>query len=133
MSSPPSGDRDEHEPTIRPERVERDTEPTTPRSGLPASDELIDSRTEPRIQPTPVVRLRDDTLMSAPAPADAEEATPEPPRVNELERRLQQLEARLAVLEVTRGNVSKLGNRWLAWIAFLLTLAVAWQLVERLR
>jgi hypothetical protein len=98
-----------------------------------SSDGLIDSRTEPRIPATPVARVRDDTLISLPAPADGTEAAPENPRVNELERRLQQLEARLSVLEVASGHVSRSGNRWLAWIALLLTLAAVWQVVDRLR
>lgn len=71
----------------------------------------------------------DDTLLSLPAPADDDEIGERSLRVIELERRIEQLEARLAVLETAgRG-----GQRWLIWIAFLLTLAVGWQVVQIVR
>lgn len=142
MASGSAEDRDEQKLTERPEpQSDLDARPThvdapasdaattTPRSAIPPiSIEVVEASTEREAsRAAPARRSGEDTLLSLPAPADG---APEPePRVIELERRVQQLEARLAVLEVG----GKSGKRWLAWIAFMVTLAVAWQVVRQLR
>jgi hypothetical protein len=133
MHSPSSDDRDEPPPTQRPEQNQRDTEPTTPRSGLPVpSEQPIASHTEPRPRES-TMRSSDDTLTSSLVPADELDAPLEDPRIGELERRIEQLEARISVLELSSGHAARNGRRWLAWIGFMIALAVAWQLVDRLR
>ncbi len=132
--------QDEHEPTQRPapsipegREQSRDTEPTTPLSlGSVASSEPTEPHTDPKPKASPR-RSGEDTLLSLPAPADAAEPPPDDPRIGELERRCQQLEARLAVVEVANSQSSKSSKRWLAWIAFMVTLAVAWQIVQQFR
>jgi hypothetical protein len=72
-------------------------------------------------------------LLSLPPPAEGDDRPSLEPRFGELERRLQTIEARLSVLEVGGGGLGKAGKRWLAWIAFMVTLAVVWQVVRHYR
>jgi hypothetical protein len=48
--------------------------------------------------------------------------------VDDLERQLEQLEARLRVLELARGLGMGSDRRWLLWVGLLLALALGWQL-----
>jgi hypothetical protein len=155
MASEPADPRDPEQPTERPASVtdrdtapsstdtESDAAPTTPRSGLPplpSEDVEVDlpsdpatERREPRTRIAVQRRSGEDTLLSLPAPADGDEPASYEPRVDELERRLSAIEARIAVLEIGSGQLSKSGKRWLGWIAFMVTLAVAWQIVRQYR
>lgn len=106
------------------EDTERDLAPPRSRSrdAAPARDAENDSET-----------LGENTLMSAKAAAEAAASRPARPdpeqsRVEELERRLSQLEARLKVLELARGARLGEDKRWLLWVAVLLALALGWQL-----
>ena len=51
-------------------------------------------------------------------------------RVDELERRLSQLDARLKVIELQRnaGSAANGDKRWLVWVGLLLALILGWQL-----
>jgi hypothetical protein len=113
-----------------------DSAPSTPHVAFPASgSEQEEAKSEPtterrNLRAATARRTGETTLLSLPAPADTVEEEPESePRVVELERRLTQLEARVRVLEVGgKGN-----KRWLAWIAFMVTLAVIWQIARQAR
>jgi hypothetical protein len=50
--------------------------------------------------------------------------------VDELERRLSQLDARLKVIELQRnaGSAANGDKRWLVWVGLLLALILGWQL-----
>ncbi len=82
-------------------------------------------RAEP--PPAPVGDGSETTLLSAPAPADAFEVDVDR-RLEETERRLEQLEADLARLrEAKRAPAERpLGESLLFWVVFLLVIAVAW-------
>lgn len=71
-------------------------------------------------------RAGDTTLLSAPAPAEAREIEVDD-RLAECERKLESLEDRVRSLE-RGGTTGGSEQRWLVWVVFLLTLAVAWQL-----
>ncbi len=67
-----------------------------------------------------------NTLLSVgPAQDDKE---PRDVRADELERRLEQLEARLKVLELARAHAPNSERPWLFWVVVLLALALGWQL-----
>ena len=133
-----AGDRDEQQTTQRtarrsdpsaPEPEVHEAAPDTPRSGVSAPDERpVHS---PRTRENR--RSGEDTLLSLPAPADGEDPAIYAERIAELDRRIDALDARVKVLEVGDGPLGRGSKRWLAWIAFMLTLAVAWQIVQRLR
>jgi hypothetical protein len=105
--------------------------PPTPHSALsPSPGVSSEPMTQRRQARTSVSRRTgEDTLLSLPAPADAEEPAEQDPYIAELERRIVQLEARVRVLEAA-GTV---GKRWLAWIAFMVTLAAIWHIVRQSR
>ncbi len=68
----------------------------------------------------------EDTLLSAPAPADHFEVDVER-RLEETERRLDQVEADLARLAARPAAAERsLGHNPLFWVVFLLATAVAW-------
>jgi len=69
----------------------------------------------------------ENTLLSAGAAA-RHGLEQRDPRVDDLERRLEQLEARLKVLELARGLGLSGERRWLVWVGVLLALALGWQL-----
>jgi hypothetical protein len=69
-------------------------------------------------------RATGNTLLSVGSAAQS--AEPWDPKVDELERRIEQLEARLKVLELGRGLGSD--RRWMFWVGLLLALALGWQL-----
>lgn len=144
MGSESADDRDDHTtqrvarpsqgddvPTPTDSNPPPDSIPETPRSGIatpqpPAPAERAETQAGGR-------RSGEDTLLSLPTPADGDDLASNDPRLGELERRLDALDARLKVLEVGSGPVWQSGKRWLVWIAFMVTLAVAWQIVRQLR
>ena len=66
---------------------------------------------------------KEDTLLSAPAPAEGVIARD--PRVGDLERQLDQLNARVRVLEMSNPK-RPFAPFWLTWVVFLLALLVIW-------
>jgi hypothetical protein len=124
MSS--SDSADDIPPTPRNTASSQDTErdlapPQRPASAPPA--EAVDSSTT----------LSNSTLLSVKAAAERISERPDH-RVDELERRLAQLEARLKVLELERGAATALGDkRWLFWVGLMLALILGWQLRTYLR
>ena len=72
---------------------------------------------------------REDTLLSLPAPAEREELELAD-RLEDMERRLDDLGSRLRVLEsLPRSSAGQAGSRsWLIWLVFLLVLGLSWQL-----
>ncbi len=67
-----------------------------------------------------------DTLLSAPAPAERGEWMLEE-QLQDCQRRLDWLEARVAALEKKRATEAA-PNPWWWWLAFLLLLALGWKL-----
>ena len=96
--------------------TERDLEPPARDSG---------PRETPRSVAT--TTLSEGTLLSVKATADRMSDGPDP-KVDELERRLTQLEARLKVLELGRSEPGQSERRWLFWVGLLLALGLGWQL-----
>jgi hypothetical protein len=94
---------------------------------------VSDPATERRARAAIQRRSGEDTLLSLPTPADGDDRPSLEPRFAELERRLQAMEARLSVLEVGGGGLGHGAKRWLVWIAFMVTLAVVWQIVRHAR
>jgi hypothetical protein len=81
-----------------------------------------------RIEPRPAAR-EEDTLLSAPTPADRLELLLED-RLSEFEQHLDLLASRISVLEKRRSTTPKASNPhpWV-WIAFLAGLAIIWKLL----
>jgi hypothetical protein len=98
--------------------TERDLKKHAPReSDAPSTDPSEDlSKT-----------LGENTLLSVKAAAARLSDRPDH-RVEDLERRLSQLEARLKVLELERGARAAVDKRWMFWAGLLLALALGWQL-----
>jgi hypothetical protein len=76
---------------------------------------------------------KEDTLLSvdeerATEPSEPSSVDDPNPAVEELERRLLQLEARTKVLEMQRGERPAEDRRWLFWVGLLFALALGWQL-----
>ncbi|MBK8994285.1 MAG: hypothetical protein IPM35_00840 [Myxococcales bacterium] len=99
--------------------TERDLPPPERRSSArpAAPSEELDSSTT----------LGEHTLLSVKAAADRLSERPDH-RVDELDRRLVQLEARLKVLELQRAGGSLGDKRWLFWVGLMLALILGWQL-----
>ncbi len=75
----------------------------------------------------------EDTLLSAPAPADALDVELDD-RLRESERRIDELESRVRYLEnVDRAAPAPAASNrdWLVWVVLLLVLAVSWMLFHR--
>ncbi len=70
-----------------------------------------------------------DTMLSLPAPGDAEEPTVA--HFDELRRRVDQLESRFAVMELKDRQAPARVPTWLYSVLFLFGLALAWQLLRR--
>lgn len=68
-----------------------------------------------------------DTLLSAPTPGSNDDEASRI-RVEELGRRVDQLQDRVKVLELAGA---RLLPRWALWVLFLLALALVWQLARR--
>ncbi len=121
MSSPASDD-DDIPPTPRNTAPVQDTDrdlelPDSPQSAERAMSDTLRERRGKTV----------DTLLSnRPAADRVSEVTD--PRVDEHERRLEQLEARIKVLELARGLAVAGDRRWLIWVGLLLALALGWQL-----
>lgn len=84
-------------------------------------------RPRPRSEPS------GDTLLSAPAPADALDVEVDD-RLRALERRFDDLEERLGQLDERRAAARAPkgpGAEWLTWVVLLLVLAVSWLLFHR--
>jgi hypothetical protein len=110
--------------------------PATPRNTAPVQDtdrdlELPESPASAEREMSDTLRERRgktiDTLLSnRPAADRVSEVTD--PRIDEHDRRLEQLEARMNVLELARGVALAGDRRWLIWVGLLLALALGWQL-----
>jgi hypothetical protein len=80
-------------------------------------------------------RVTGDTLLSAPAPADAREIeiddrfNDHSQRIAEIEQRVEALGRAFARLQDTRSKLPP----WWVWVVFLLSVALAWQLIARHR
>lgn len=77
----------------------------------------------------------EDTLLSAPAPADALDVELDD-RLRESERRIDELESRVRYLENVDRAISPekppaSSREWLVWVVLLLVLAVSWLLFHR--
>jgi hypothetical protein len=136
-----SADNKDQEEATTQKGVARHSDPVssatpTPRSALPTTPDLPadepEPETETRTRQASGRRSGEDTLLSMPAPVEGEEPVTSA-QLDELARRLDQLEARLQVIEVSGGQLGASTRRWLVWIAFMVTLAVTWQIVDRLR
>lgn len=106
--------------TASPQDTERDLTPPgrEPSARPPAASDGEDASTT----------LGENTLLSVKAAADRLSERPDH-RVEELERRMVQLEARLKVLELQRVGGAALGDkRWLFWVGLMLALLLGWQL-----
>ncbi|MCC6668041.1 MAG: hypothetical protein IT375_30130 [Polyangiaceae bacterium] len=125
MASEPS---DDIPPTPRNATSAQDTE----RDLVPPSRERAagDEALETTLDVT--TTLGNSTLLSVKAAAERGSDRPDP-LVDELERRLSQLEARLKVLELERGAGPSGDKRWLFWVGLLLALVLGWQLRAWLR
>lgn len=140
-TDPVDGPPDESGVSARGERASGGAAPRsdvpTPRNAEPAVSERSaptvrrasrPSRGRP-VKPAPSQPTSDgseDTLLSAPAPADHFEVDVER-RLDETEHRLDQLEADLARLAARPVPAQRsLGENPLFWIVFLLAVAVAW-------
>lgn len=101
--------------------TERDLEPPSSRGS--ASDPNVESGSD--ISTT----HGEHTLLSMKGAAARASERPDH-RVDELERRLSQLDARLKVIELQRGAGNALpgDRRWLLWVGLLLALILGWQL-----
>lgn len=116
---------------------ERDTEPS--RESRDTELEGTFSREPER---TPVAgmalpvdseRSSNDTLLSAPRPADKLELLIED-RLAGFEARLESLEARIESVERRKLSEPKdPAGRWWIWVFFLLALAIAWKALEALK
>lgn len=80
-----------------------------------------------------VKSAKEDTLLSVdeaasqpPGPASDDDGPD--PAVDELGRQVLQLEARIKVLEMQRGERPAEDRRWLFWVGLLFALALGWQL-----
>lgn len=109
--------------------------PPTPRSTLPDLD--VEFSTSNRSQSHGPPRSASDgtdpdTLISAPRPAPREALDPDE-RIRLLEDRVDELEARLRLLEKPRTESSEVRSQpWWIWLVFLLGLAVTWRLLQAL-
>lgn len=109
--------------------------PTTPRSPAASRDTERDleppdtDETGPVDAPdaTSTSATGGSTLLSAGAAA-LRDGESRDPRVDDLERQIEQLEARLKVLELARSEGVPSDRRWLLWVGVLLALALGWQL-----
>ena len=118
---------------------EAERDPTEARE---ARDTELDGGLPPEPERTPVAgasssdtapRAEEDTLLSAPRPADRLELVVED-RLAGFEQRLEALEARIDAVERRKApEPSEASGRWWIWIFFLLALAVAWKALEALK
>ncbi|HEY3237005.1 MAG TPA: hypothetical protein VGJ84_19965 [Polyangiaceae bacterium] len=111
----------------------RDTDPDTAPPEIPISVQLPISPvpiSSVPISPTPAAEIRPsaDTLLSAPTPADRDD-TELLDRMRVIEQRLADVELRLGFVERARLAAPK----WGIWVAFLVGLALLWELSQRLR
>jgi hypothetical protein len=118
--------------------AERDTEPARE-----ARDTELDGEFSPEPERTPVAghaipiessrRPDEDTLLSAPRPADRMELLVED-KLSGFETRLDSLEARLATLEHKKQVEPREGNaNWGIWVFLLIALAIGWKALEVLK
>lgn len=130
-----------------PEQDARDSDAATPESGAPATprasgqvdaplgtaEPVSSTRTAVLPDEPPAVSEPGDTLLSAGKPAGRLELMIED-RFAVMEERLHQLEARLGVLERKKSTRAPEPHQrpWL-WIAFLVALVVAFQLLRLAR
>ncbi|MEZ4227427.1 MAG: hypothetical protein R3B13_41195 [Polyangiaceae bacterium] len=115
---------------------------TTLRNLTPPSEDPVSEKTPTSaVASEPLTKKRggestSDTLLSAPvdgkeaeASTAAREIARQDERSSELERRLDQLEARVKLLELRQPSGTP---RWLIWVLFLFGLALAFQLSRQL-
>jgi hypothetical protein len=117
--------------------VDRDTEPVRE-----ARDTELDGAFPPEPERTPIAghaiplesgRPDEDTLLSAPRPADRLELIVDD-KLSGFETRLDALEARLASLERTKAVEPREGNaNWGIWVFLLIALAIGWKALEALK
>lgn len=134
----------EAEPTRPDARRSPDSQASTPRNVEPVADERSAptvrradrisragrSRRDGSLEPARTPEEgSEDTLLSAPAPADRFEVDVER-RLEETERRLDQVEARLGRLPERRPEERPLTQNPLFWFVFLLAVAVAFLLLR---
>jgi hypothetical protein len=103
---------------------------TRPSNPIPERDAMLPN--VPDITPLEGMPKVSDTLLSAPPPADRLELLLDD-RLAEFQQRIDLLEQRLHVLEKRPTPVAQLERPWWVWIAFLLFLAIGWQLLAWLR
>ncbi len=73
-----------------------------------------------------------DTLLSAPAPASSFEVLVED-RLQDCERRLEELETRIALVERRGPETAVSGKQWLWWLLFFVALILSWQVLTFFR
>jgi hypothetical protein len=84
-------------------------------------------------RPASLPRPDEDTLLSAPRPADRLELLIED-RLASFESRLDSMESRLEALERRKQpEPAEPSGRWWIWAFFLLALAIAWKALETLK
>jgi hypothetical protein len=116
--------------------------PATPATSIPISIDMSQSSEHSNTAPEPSARptLKDafparvsaDTLLSAPAPADAADVELEE-RLTQIDRRLAALEEEMRELRAAPQAVIPSQNRWLIWLVLLLVLAASWPLLDLLK
>jgi hypothetical protein len=117
-----------------PERAtDPDSPPLTPRS-LPSDPTDLDLKHPgSSSRPAPKQPGDPDTMISAPRPAERDELEIAD-RQRILEDRIDELEARLRVLEQRRDTLPLPRSQpWWIWLIFLLGLAITWQLLQAFR
>jgi hypothetical protein len=108
--------------------------PDTPRAaGAPSRDTERDLAPPDRDsggrgsgRPNEPSALAESTLLSLEPAPELRSDGPDP-KLEEIDRRLRQIEARLHVLELGRVGISG-DKRWLFWVGLLLALVLGWQL-----
>lgn len=112
--------------------------PATPATSIPISIDMSQTSehsnvpAEPPARPTFPARVSADTLLSAPAPADAADVELEE-RLTQIDRRLAALEEEMRELRAAPQAVIPSQNRWLIWLVLLLVLAASWPLLDLLK
>jgi hypothetical protein len=115
--------------------AERDTEPVRETRDTELDGEFPPERTPVAGHAIPIESSRrdEDTLLSAPRPADRVELMVED-KLSGFDARLDSLEARLASLERTKAAEPREGNgNWGIWVFLLIALAIGWKALEALK
>jgi hypothetical protein len=113
-------------PALAPNATSANAPSTSPTSGSPTSSA---ARPASGADSTP----GSDTLLSVPASATREDLALDH-RLAACERRLDEVDARLASLEQRRKDPAPAADRkWTFWLFFMAALAIAWQILALFR